>query len=107
MSNQDPCDQIKAFLTENGYELYDLRQGHACGLPCTPFVKVKAEYSPVDGLSFLAVFPTRVVRYALPCPYNHNDWQNHGSQNYSTPEELKATLDKMIHPPAGCWGATA
>jgi hypothetical protein len=97
-------DRIQEFVTEAGFEIFPLfGGGHTCGLPCEDFVRVVTGYSPVDGLSFLAVFPTKVVRYCLSTPYNHNNWSAHDSRAYGSPGELKATLEAMTQQPQGCW----
>ena len=95
-------DKIKSFLTGAGFKLNTFN-GHSCGLPAEAFVRVEADYSPVDGPSFLAVFPTRVVRYCLRVPYNYNDWGAHDSRSDESPDELREVVTAMSRQPQGCW----
>jgi hypothetical protein len=100
-----PMDRIRAWLTENGFR--EGRHGscrHLCGLPRIDAVRVRPEYSPVDGDHMLLVTPDRVIQAVCPYPWGQHDWYTLSVTPYATTEELGRVLTRLAKKPTGCWG---
>jgi len=74
---------------------------HSCGLPHG--IKIKPDYSPIDGSHTLIVSGTMVKSCVCPSPWGHNDWRVYSSRSYNSPEELAKIIEEMSNPEKGCW----
>ena len=97
-------EKVRELLEKNNFEegVYHCCQ-HTCGIPGGTHIKVKPEYSPIDGAYTLVITPTHVKRYTCGIPFNHHDWRMVGSTKYSSPEELLTILNKYAKEEQGCW----
>jgi hypothetical protein len=103
-STQSVRERIKGWCQENGYRTGHYGNcRHQCGLPRIESVWVRPDWSPVDGDHVLLVTADRVIQAVCPYPWGDNDWQTRATYAYSTPEELKSILDRLVKPPQGCW----
>ncbi len=97
-------ERVEAWCQENGYRTGHFGNcRHACGLPRIENVWVRPEWSPVDGDHVLLVTADRVIQAICPYPWGNNDWYTRATYAYSTPDELKRILDRLVKQPQGCW----
>lgn len=95
-------DKIKEYLIDNGVDMTHRGGGcrHWVGLPNSPRVAVFPPNTKVDGSYFVAIYPDRVVEYAVKIPYNYNDWQELSSRPYDTKEDMLEIVKEFFTPKA-------
>lgn len=97
-------EKISAWLAENGFEEGSFMNNYS-SIGCPPGIRVKPEYSPIDGSYTILVTPTTVQPFVCDKPWAYNAWRPLAEfHTYSSKEELKTILDKLVKRPLGCWG---
>ena len=98
----DTRTTIRAWLEKEGFE--DGCCGicrHSDGLP--PGIRVKPDYSPIDGAYVLLVTAIDIVSATCRYPSLHNDWRIIRRVPYKSKKELKQSLKTLVTAPKGCW----
>ena len=102
--------KMKDYLVECGFEIgvyselgITNRAPHSIGLPSRTYVKVKPDYSPVDGLCTVLVMADQVCMMTLKTPYNYNEWQVYRSKEYAHAEEMCDILMDYQTEAVGPW----
>ena len=93
---------IRGWLEQNGFKdgCYGICR-HSDGLP--PGVKVKPDYSPIDGAYVLLVTALDIALATCRYPSLHNDWRIIRRVPYKSKKELKQILSELVTAPTGCW----
>ena len=97
--------KIEEFIVSNGFEtgVYGKYCGcqHSCGLPTG--IKVRPDWSPIDGSHTVVVTEDKVHTCHCNTPYYHRDWHTVGTESYETQAELLEILERRTKPPQNCW----
>jgi len=102
--SDDVHNSIKEWLKKNGYEEGEYGGcDHGCGMPQIDAVRVKPDWSPVDGDHTILVATDAVLQMTCAIPYNYNDWTIQARHPYSNTDELKEILDRLVSQSSGCW----
>jgi hypothetical protein len=93
---------LAEFIEEKGYEhgVYGSTK-HGVGLPTG--IKVKPNYSPIDGSHTLVVTGEQVISCVCAYPWGANDWRIRQSKAYDNPEGCAKAIEELANPPKGCW----
>ncbi len=77
--------------------------GHGDGLPHIDAVRIRPEWSPIDGDHVILVGAAAVIQAVCPYPWGDHDWQIRGRWSYADTDELKSILERLVRRPQGCW----
>ena len=96
--------RIEAWCRENGYTTGHYGScGHGDGLPHIDAVRIRPEWSPIDGDHVILVGAAAVIQAVCPYPWGDHDWQIRGRWSYADTDELKSILERLVRRPQGCW----